>query len=237
MLWEEMADAHACAGAFVNGFNPNGSSPLGRPVPPKPPKDPISEDPVVPEDPVTTTATPATRAGAQPQTPPPAQPSTILPDTASAPAAAATALPTSTPVDSGAPTAALPVVPALAPGFMKHVLAHAMDQDVMDFRFGDMLGDTFMFYEAQHSGNITSIPGGSRHGWRGVQMLEDGADVSLDLVGGMYEAGSAPPPTPPTSTDTARPCPRAASTSAQQPPHNANQSREEVLVLLWAPHV
>lgn len=66
----------------------------------------------------------------------------------------------------------------------------------MDYRFGDMLGDTFMFYEAQHSGNITEIPGGSRHGWRGPQMLQDGSDVDMDLTGGLYEAGSALPAHP-----------------------------------------
>lgn len=98
------------------------------------------------------------------------------------------------------PTAADPAAPPLLPGFFKNVLSHTIDQQVMDYRFGDMLGDTFLFLEAQHSGNITSIPGGSRIGWRGIQMLQDGEDVGMDLVGGMYEAGSATPaphPLPP----------------------------------------
>jgi Glycosyl hydrolase family 9 len=55
-----------------------------------------------------------------------------------------------------------------------------------------VLGTSFLFYEAQRSGNITNMPdGGNRVVWRGDQLLDDGKDVDLDLTGGYYEAGSA----------------------------------------------
>jgi endoglucanase len=53
-----------------------------------------------------------------------------------------------------------------------------------------MLGDTFLFFESQHSGNLSAAAGGNRVKWRGNQLLDDGKDVGLDLSGGMYEAGS-----------------------------------------------
>lgn len=65
-------------------------------------------------------------------------------------------------------------------------------------RYGDALGDAFLFFEAQHSGDVDSNVGGNRIRWRGQQLMEDGADIGKDLSGGMYEAGSAlfsdPPP-------------------------------------------
>lgn len=170
------------AGAFVNGFNPNGTGSTQAAaapfVPPKPPKDPISEDPA----PVTATATPR----ATPQQPAPAQ-------SQQGAAGGAGAAPDTDAADpaQAPPTVAGPAAPPLLPAFFKSTLNHVIDQQVMDYRFGDMLGDTFMFLEAQHSGNITSIAGGNRIGWRGIQMLEDGEDVGMDLVGGLYEAGSA----------------------------------------------
>eukprot|EP00892_Ulva_mutabilis_P001195 jgi/Ulvmu1/11076/UM007_0258.1 len=173
-------------GAFVNGFDPTESVAAAPIVPPKPPKDPISEDPVVPEDPVDTSTSPATPRSTTPsETTPSAQPGATPTATPTTPAAAPTAA-----AAPAAPAAAVPGPPPLLPALVRNVLAHTVDQQIMDYRYGDMLGDTFMFYEAQHSGNITAIPGGSRHGWRGVQMLEDGEDVGMDLAGGMYEAGN-----------------------------------------------
>ena len=58
-------------------------------------------------------------------------------------------------------------------------------------RYGDALGDAFLFFEAQHSGDVDSNVGGNRIRWRGQQLMEDGADIGKDLSGGMYEAGSA----------------------------------------------
>ena len=63
----------------------------------------------------------------------------------------------------------------------------------MEYPFGEILGATFLFYEAQRSGAVGAAPGGNRVEWRGDQLLRDGADVGLDLSGGSYEAGSALP--------------------------------------------
>jgi hypothetical protein len=57
-------------------------------------------------------------------------------------------------------------------------------------RYADAFSDTFLFFEAQHSGNLSSNVGGNRIKWRGQQLMDDGSDVGLDLSGGMYEAGS-----------------------------------------------
>jgi endoglucanase len=59
-------------------------------------------------------------------------------------------------------------------------------------RYADALGDTFLFFESQHSGDLSSNVGGNRIKWRGQQLTKDGADIGLDLSGGMYEAGSVP---------------------------------------------
>jgi endoglucanase len=69
-------------------------------------------------------------------------------------------------------------------------LPHALDPSAMDYPFDKVLGDTFLFYEAQRSGPISTAPGGNRITWRGDHLLDDGMDVGLDLSGGHYEAGS-----------------------------------------------
>jgi hypothetical protein len=61
-------------------------------------------------------------------------------------------------------------------------------------RYADALGDTFLFFEAQHSGPLNSNAGGNRIKWKGQQLMKDGQDVGLDMTGGMYEAGSVPLP-------------------------------------------
>lgn len=63
----------------------------------------------------------------------------------------------------------------------------------MEYPFEEILGATFLFYEAQRSGAISTAPGGNRVAWRADQLLRDGADAGLDFSGGSYEAGSAPP--------------------------------------------
>lgn len=65
---------------------------------------------------------------------------------------------------------------------MKRASGHAYDE---------ILGATFLFLEAQRSGALSDMPGGNRIPWRRDQLLQDGSDVSLDLSGGYYEAGSA----------------------------------------------
>jgi hypothetical protein len=67
-----------------------------------------------------------------------------------------------------------------------------INPEKFDYAFDQTLGDAFLFYEAQRSGAISKAPGGNRIKWRGDQLLNDGADVGLDLSGGNYEAGSAP---------------------------------------------
>ena len=70
------------------------------------------------------------------------------------------------------------------------VLSHSIDTSMLKYPFDEILGDTFLFYEAQRSGAISTAPGGNRVTWRGDQLLDDGQDVGLDLSGGSYEAGS-----------------------------------------------
>lgn len=175
------------AGQFVDGFDPNGTEStqaVAAPIePPKPPDDPVGEDP---EDTITTAGT------STPTATPRQQPTPTNASTTTLPATTATNASATAPAAAPVPAAVLPGVPPLLPAFVRHALNHSIDQQAMDYRFGDMLGDTFVFYEAQHSGNISDIEGGNRHGWRGPQMLNDGSDVDIDLTGGLYEAGSAP---------------------------------------------
>jgi hypothetical protein len=65
-----------------------------------------------------------------------------------------------------------------------------VDATLMEYPFDQILGDTFLFYEAQRSGAISLAPGGNRVKWRDDQLLDDGQDVGMDLSGGSYEAGS-----------------------------------------------
>eukprot|EP00898_Chlorokybus_atmophyticus_P008595 jgi/Chlat1/8737/Chrsp9S00893 len=52
--------------------------------------------------------------------------------------------------------------------------------------YADALGASFLFYEAQRSGNL---PSNNRVSWRGDSGLSDGSDVGVDLSGGYYDAG------------------------------------------------
>jgi len=54
------------------------------------------------------------------------------------------------------------------------------------FNYGDALGKSFLFYEAQRSGKL---PADNRVPWRGDSALNDGKDVGVDLTGGYYDAG------------------------------------------------
>lgn len=54
------------------------------------------------------------------------------------------------------------------------------------FNYGEALGKSFLFYEAQRSGKLPST---NRIPWRGDSALRDGADVGVDLTGGYYDAG------------------------------------------------
>lgn len=54
------------------------------------------------------------------------------------------------------------------------------------FDYGDALQKSFLFYEAQRSGNL---PVTNRISWRGDSALTDGSDVDVDLAGGYYDAG------------------------------------------------
>jgi hypothetical protein len=67
---------------------------------------------------------------------------------------------------------------------------HTIDASAMDYPYTDILGASFLFYEAQRSGNLSATLGGNRILWRGNQLLDDGSDVGRDLSGGYYEAGS-----------------------------------------------
>ncbi|NJL22284.1 MAG: hypothetical protein HC895_18025 [Leptolyngbyaceae cyanobacterium SM1_3_5] len=54
------------------------------------------------------------------------------------------------------------------------------------FNYGEVLEKSFLFYEAQRSGDLPST---NRISWRGDSALRDGADVGVDLTGGYYDAG------------------------------------------------
>ena len=87
---------------------------------------------------------------------------------------------------------------AAVPGQTQRAVHHlplnwTISPTAMEYPFDEILGDTFLFYEAQRSGAISTAPGGNRVKWRGDQLLDDGQDVGLDLSGGSYEAGSAVP--------------------------------------------
>lgn len=54
------------------------------------------------------------------------------------------------------------------------------------FNYGEALQKSFLFYEAQRSGEL---PKDKRITWRGNSALNDGSDVYLDLSGGYFDAG------------------------------------------------
>jgi endoglucanase len=54
------------------------------------------------------------------------------------------------------------------------------------FRYGEAIQKSFLFYEAQRSGNLSND---NRIQWRGDSALNDGSDVGRDLSGGYYDAG------------------------------------------------
>ncbi len=55
-----------------------------------------------------------------------------------------------------------------------------------DYNYGEALQKAILFYELQRSGDL---PEETRCNWRGDSGLNDGADVGLDLTGGLYDAG------------------------------------------------
>jgi hypothetical protein len=61
------------------------------------------------------------------------------------------------------------------------------------YGYHSALGQSLKFLEVQRSGRLSKSPGGYRVNWRHDQLLDDGKDVGMDLVGGWYEAGSARP--------------------------------------------
>jgi endoglucanase len=54
------------------------------------------------------------------------------------------------------------------------------------FRYGEALQKSYLFYEAQRSGDL---PDNKRLDWRGDSALGDGSDVGRDLTGGYFDAG------------------------------------------------
>ena len=55
-----------------------------------------------------------------------------------------------------------------------------------EYNYGEALQKAILFYEIQRSGDL---PEETRCNWRGDSGLTDGADVGLDLTGGLYDAG------------------------------------------------
>ena len=56
-----------------------------------------------------------------------------------------------------------------------------------EFNYGEALQKSLMFYELQRSGDLDEA--NDRTNWRGDSGMSDGADVGLDLTGGLYDAG------------------------------------------------
>lgn len=54
------------------------------------------------------------------------------------------------------------------------------------YNYGEALQKAILFYELQRSGDL---PEEGRCNWRGDSGLTDGADVGIDLTGGLYDAG------------------------------------------------
>jgi endoglucanase len=54
------------------------------------------------------------------------------------------------------------------------------------FRYGEALQKSYLFYEAQRSGDL---PDNNRIEWRGDSALGDGSDTGKDLSGGYFDAG------------------------------------------------
>ncbi|MCY7278692.1 MAG: glycoside hydrolase family 9 protein [Phormidesmis sp. CAN_BIN44] len=68
-------------------------------------------------------------------------------------------------------------------------VATIIDDDSLSssaLNYGEALGKSFLFYEAQRSGKLPST---NRISWRGDSAMRDGADVGVDLTGGYYDAG------------------------------------------------
>lgn len=54
-----------------------------------------------------------------------------------------------------------------------------------------LLGNAWLFYEAQQSGPITTGQPANRIPWRGDSYITDGAAANRDLIGGWYDAGDS----------------------------------------------
>ncbi len=65
-------------------------------------------------------------------------------------------------------------------------LTNSAEADVGSHRYGEVLQKSFFFYEAQQAGEL---PEWNRVVWRGDSVVDDGADVGIDLSGGWYDAG------------------------------------------------
>lgn len=57
------------------------------------------------------------------------------------------------------------------------------------FDYAEALDKSWLFYEAQRSGDTNDARYNTRVSWRVPSALNDGADVGLDLTGGWYDAG------------------------------------------------
>ena len=57
-----------------------------------------------------------------------------------------------------------------------------------EYNYGEVLGLSMLFYEAQRSGKL---PDDNRVAWRGDSALHDASATGADLSGGWYDAGGA----------------------------------------------
>jgi endoglucanase len=58
------------------------------------------------------------------------------------------------------------------------------------YNYGEVLGKSWKFYEAQRSGKL---PSNNRISWRGDSALGDKTPTGQDLTGGLYDAGGTNP--------------------------------------------
>ena len=64
--------------------------------------------------------------------------------------------------------------------------ASEIDYSRFDLPYGSALGASFLFYEAQRSGDL---PSDNRIDWRGDSAMDDGSRIDVDLSGGWFGSG------------------------------------------------
>lgn len=83
------------------------------------------------------------------------------------------------------------LVAGVAPEHTIAATAAPVDTSALPAGYPEILAASLRALDAQRSGALSEDPTGKVFEWKGDNLLEDGADVGLDLSGGYFEAGSA----------------------------------------------